>query len=146
LIGGVAGQLGAVQGDGADPDHASGAQLERRHQEPGEGLLVAGAEPRDDHVVGGRQHPEGDVLGQAPFDLPGGAHPDRICVEEHAEEERWVVGGVVVPVGPVRPVEECEVKLVDDVQDEPGQVVGREPIAQVGGSRKGWSRSQPRKL
>jgi hypothetical protein len=41
-LGRVGGHLGAVQGDGAEPDHPGGrAQLERLHQEPGQGLLVA---------------------------------------------------------------------------------------------------------
>jgi hypothetical protein len=53
LVGGVAGQLGAVQGDGADADHAGGgAQLQRFDKEPGQRLLVAGAEARDGDVVG----------------------------------------------------------------------------------------------
>jgi len=38
LVGGVAGQLGAVQGHGADPDHpCGGAQLQGLDQEPGQG-------------------------------------------------------------------------------------------------------------
>jgi hypothetical protein len=53
LVGSVAGQLGPVQRHGADPDHPrGGAQLERLHEEPGEGLLVADPEPRDGHMVG----------------------------------------------------------------------------------------------
>jgi hypothetical protein len=45
--------------------------------------------PRDGHVVGelvGGQDPEGDVLVAAPFDLPGGPHPQAVAVEEDAEE------------------------------------------------------------
>jgi hypothetical protein len=53
LVGGVAGQLGPIKCDGADPDHAGGgAQLERGDQEPGQRGLVAGTEPGDRHVVG----------------------------------------------------------------------------------------------
>lgn len=44
------------------------------------------------------------------------------------------------------PVEGLKVELVDDVQDEPGKVAVGQPVAQVPGNRKGWSRSQPRKL
>ena len=43
-----------------------------------------------------------------------------------------VVGGVAVPVVAVRAVERGEVELVDDVEDEPGEVAGGEPVAQVG--------------
>jgi hypothetical protein len=53
---------------------------------------------------------------------------------------------MAVPVVTVGPVEGLKVELVDHVEEEPGQMVGREPVEQVGGSRKGWSRSQPRKL
>jgi hypothetical protein len=77
-------------------------------QEPGQGLLVAGAEPGDGHVVGGLvagQHPEGEVLAVAAFDLPEGAHPGRIRVQQDSEQQPGVVGGMAVPVGPVRPVE-----------------------------------------
>jgi hypothetical protein len=37
-----------------------------------------------------------------------------------------------VPVGPIRGQERAQVELVDHVQDEPGQVALREPVAQVG--------------
>jgi hypothetical protein len=86
---GVGGQLGPVEGDGADSDHAGGgAQPQGLDEESGEGLLVAGAEARDGHVVGelvGGQHAEGDVLVQAAFDLAGGAHVDAVGVQQHAE-------------------------------------------------------------
>jgi hypothetical protein len=110
---------------------------------------VPDPKPRDRHVVGelvGGRHAEGDVFLAAAFELPGGAHPDGVGVQQHAEQQLGVVGGVAVPVGAVRPVEGCQVELVDHVEDEPGQVAFGEPVAQVGGSRKGWSRSQPRKL
>jgi hypothetical protein len=78
-LGGVAGQLGAVQRHCADPDHAGGgAQPERLDQGPGQGLLMPSTEPGDGHLVGGLvagKHAKGDVLGAAAFELPGGAHP-----------------------------------------------------------------------
>jgi hypothetical protein len=141
LVGGVGGQLGAVQRDGADLDHpGGGAQLQRRHQEAGQGLLVASAEPRDGHMIRGLvggQHPEGDVLSAAAFELPGGAHPDGVGVQQHAQQQLGVVGGVAVPVGAVRPVEGSQVELVDHVEDEPGQVAFGEPVAQVGWEQEG---------
>jgi len=30
------------------------------------------------------QHPKGEVLAAAPLDLPAGANPDRVGVQEHA--------------------------------------------------------------
>jgi hypothetical protein len=133
LVGGVGGQLGAVQGDGADPHHAGGrAQPQGLHEEPGQGLLVAGAEAGDGHVVGelvGGQDPEGEVLAAAAFELPGGAHADAVAIQQHAEQGLGVVGGVAVPVGAMLPVERGEVELVDDVEDEPGEVALGEPVA-----------------
>jgi hypothetical protein len=38
------------------------------------------------------------VLPAAALDLPGGAHPDRVGVQQHAEQGLGVVGGVAVPV------------------------------------------------
>jgi hypothetical protein len=150
LVRTVAGQLGAIQGDRADLDHASGrAQLERGDQEAGQGLLVADAEARNGHMVRelvGGKDPEGDVLVAASLDLPGGAHADAVRVEQHAEQGFGVVGGMAVPVIAVGSVERGEVELVDHVQDEPGEVALGEPVAQVGGSRNGWSRSPRRKL
>jgi hypothetical protein len=35
------------------------------------------------------------------------------------------------PVGPVRSVERLQVELIDHVEDEPGEVVGWQPVAQV---------------
>jgi hypothetical protein len=73
-VGGVAGDLGAVQ---RHQSHAQqprfAAQPERGDQDAGQGLLVAGTERSDRHVVGGAvggQHAEGEVLLAASFDLP----------------------------------------------------------------------------
>ncbi|HZD00637.1 MAG TPA: hypothetical protein VFA46_10735 [Actinomycetes bacterium] len=82
----------------------------------------------------------------AAFELAGGAHAQAVAVQQHAQQGLGVVGGMAVPVVAVGQVERVEVELVDDVEDEPGEVALGEPVAQVGGSRKGWSRSQPRKL
>jgi hypothetical protein len=41
-----------------------------------------------------------------------------------------------VPVGPVGTQERAQVQLVHDVEDEPGQVVGRQPVAQVRGEQE----------
>jgi hypothetical protein len=101
LVGGVGGHLRAVQRDGAEADHAGGgAQLQGLDQDAGQGLLVADAEPSDRHVVGrgvASQHPEGEVLGAAPLDLSGGAHPDRVGVQQHAQQGLGVVGGWPCP-------------------------------------------------
>ena len=95
---------------------------------------MAGAEPRDGHVVRGvvaGQHAERQVLGAAPLDLPGGAHPDGVGVQQHAQQQLGVVGRSAVPVGPVDGKERSQVELVDHVKHEPGEVVGGQPVAQV---------------
>jgi hypothetical protein len=53
---------------------------------------------------------------------------------------------VAVPVGAMLPVERGEVDLLDDLEDEPGEVVVGSQSRRSGGSRKGWSRSPRRKL
>jgi hypothetical protein len=138
---GVGGHLGAVQRDHAQADQAGrGAQLQRGHQEPRQRLLVAHVEARDGHMVGevvAGQHPEGEVLAAAAFDLPGGAHPNRVGVQQHAQQRLGVVGGVAVPVGPVGLEERLKVELVDHVQHKPGQMIGWEPVAQVRWEQEG---------
>jgi hypothetical protein len=140
-LGGVAGQLGAVQRHRADPDHPGGrAQLQGFDQEPGQGLLVADAEQGDGHVVGrlvAGQDAEGDVLSAAPLDLAGGAHPDGVGVQQHADQRLGVVGGVAVAVGAVGGKEPSQVELVDHVTDEPGEVAFGQPLAQVGREQEG---------
>jgi hypothetical protein len=116
---------------------------------PGQGSLVADAEPGDGHVVRravAGQHPKREILLAASLDLLGGAHADRVGVQQHAQQCLGVVGGMAVAVGPVAAQERFQVELVDDVEDEPGEVVGWQPVAKVGGSRNGWSRSPCRKL
>jgi hypothetical protein len=96
-------------------------------------LFVADPEPGDGHMIGrgvAGQHSEGDVFVAAAFDLAGGTDPGAVGIQ-HAKQGLGVVGGVAVPVGPVGAQERLEVELVDDVEDEPGQVVGWQPVAQV---------------
>jgi hypothetical protein len=52
--------------------------------------------------------------------------------QEHAEQGLGVVGGVALPVAAVGSVEGRQVELVDYVAHEPGEVAGRQPLAQVG--------------
>jgi hypothetical protein len=44
-----------------------------------------------------------------------------------------VVGGVAVPVSTVGSEEGLKVELIDDIQHEPGEMILREPVAQVRG-------------
>jgi hypothetical protein len=101
---------------------------------------VPHAEAGDGHVVGrlvAGKHPEGQVVDAAPFDLPGGAHPDGVGVEEHPQQRLGVVGGVAMPVSPVGAQERLQVELLGDVEDEPGEVAVGEPVTQVGREQEG---------
>jgi hypothetical protein len=51
---------------------------------------------------------------------------------------------MAVPVSTIGSKGRLQVELVDDVEDEPGQMVAGQPVTQVRGSRRGWSRL-PRK-
>jgi hypothetical protein len=69
-----------------------------------------------------------------------------VGVQQHAQQQLGVVRGMAVPVGAVGAQERAEVELVDHIAHEPGQMVGGQPVARVGGSRRSWSRSPRRKL
>jgi len=141
FLGGVAREFGPVQRDGADPDHAGGgAQPERGDQEFGQSVLVANTEACDGHMVGravAGQDPESNVLVAAPLDLAGGTHPDRVGVQQYAEQRLRVIGRMAMPVGPVASEERRQVKLVDYVAHEPGEVAFGQPVAQVGREQEG---------
>jgi alpha/beta hydrolase fold len=70
---------------------------------------------------------------------------EAVAVQQHAEQELGVAGGVAVPVIAVGPVKRGEVELVDHVKDEPGQVASGGQSRRSGGSRRGWSRPPRRK-
>jgi hypothetical protein len=71
------------------------------------------------------EHPEGDVLVAAPLELPGGTNAGAVAVEQDRQQHPWLVGRSAVPVSPIGGQERTKVELVDDLQDEPGQMVGR---------------------
>jgi hypothetical protein len=116
------------------------AQLQRGHQQPGQGVFVADPEPGDGHVircgVAGKD-PEGEVFVAAAFDLAGGADPGAVRIQQHRQQHPGLIGGPAVPIGPIRDQEPIKIQLVNHVEDEPGQVVGRHPVAQVGWEQKG---------
>jgi hypothetical protein len=87
--GGVGLDLGAIEGDQAQADHAGRrAQLQRLDQQSGQGLFMADPEPSDGHVIRravAGQDPEGDVFLAAPFDLAGGTGGVLRLVEKRAD-------------------------------------------------------------
>jgi hypothetical protein len=133
--GGVGLDLGAVQGDQPQAHHPSRrAQLQRLNQEAGQGLFVVDPEARDGHMIGravAAQDPEGEVLGAAPLDLAGGADPGAVGIQQHPQQHPRRIGGPTMPVSSIGLEERTQVELVDDVEDEPGQMVGWQPVAKV---------------
>src|SRR6266702_4463476 len=97
------------------------------------GTTVRRAEEASAHTA--RSSAPGDMIltstPTAPFDLPRGAHADAVAIQQHAEQELGIIGGVPVPVPVVTvgPVERVDVQLVDHVEDEPGQVALGQPVA-----------------
>ena len=51
-----------------------------------------------------------------------------------------------MPIGPIGLEERAKVELVDHVEDEPGQVTARQPVAQVRWEQKGLVAVTGRKL
>ena len=114
---------------------ASRAEAEHLAEEIGERLLMAGAKARDRRVIGdlvGADHPKGDVLATAALDPARGALADRVGVGEQADHHLRLVGGGAVAVGAVGGVERLDVELVDRLDHEPGEVIGGQPVTQVG--------------
>jgi hypothetical protein len=98
-------------------------------------VFVADPEPGDGHMIGGAvggQDPKGDVFLAAAFDLAGGADPGAVAIQEHGQQHPGRIGGPTMPVGPIGLEERTKVELVDHVQDEPGQMVGRQPVTYIG--------------
>ena len=118
--GGVGLDLGPVERDESQADHAGGcAQLQRLDQQAGQGLFVADPEPGDGHVIGravAGQDAEGDVLVAAAFDLAGRADPGAVAIQQHSQQHPGLIGGPAMPIGPIGGQERAKVELVDHVQ------------------------------
>lgn len=97
-------------------------------------------------AVGG-QDSEGNIFLAAPLDLARGADAGAVAIQQHGQQHPGRIGGPAVPIGSIGLEEWAEVDLVDDVEDEPGQVIGPGSHSRTsGGSKNAWSRSQARKL
>ena len=136
-VGGVGGDPGAVEGESPHRDEAGlGAEGEHLREELAELFGVTGAKAGDRRVVGplvGRDHAEGDVLDQALLCPPRGALADRVGVEKEGDHHLGVVGGAAPAVVAVAGEERREINVLDRIEHEPGEVIVRKPLAQVGG-------------
>ena len=122
-------------------DHSGGcAQLQRLDQQAGQGLFVADPEPGDGHMIGcavAGQDPKGDVFGAAALDLAGGTDAGAVAIQQHGQQHPRLIGGPTMPIGPIGLEERTEVELVNHIEHEPGQVIGRQPVTYIGWEQEG---------
>ena len=128
----VGGHLGPVESDDADGGHPGrGAQPQRGREDGLEGSFVTLAEPGDRRVVEkepGQDHPEPHVDMTRPLDLSGTANAEAVGVDEEGDRRLWVMGRSSPAVLAVVGIEGPQVHLLDAVEDEPRQVVLRQPL------------------
>jgi hypothetical protein len=95
---------------------------------------VANPKAGDRRVVGdpvGADNPEGDVLAAAALDPPRASLPGAVGVGEQGEHHLRIVRRSAVAVGAVGGVERLEVEFVDRLDHEPGEVILRQPVAEI---------------
>jgi len=100
---------------------------------------VALAEAGDRGVVGslvGGDYPERHIDVTCSLDLAGGAYPLAVGVEKEGDHRRRLVCGPTPAVGAVAGVEGVEIHLGHGVEDEPGQVVLRQPVEERRGQQE----------
>jgi hypothetical protein len=96
--------------------------------------LVPDPEAGERRVIGrlvGRDHPERHVLATAALDRPRRALADRVRVEQQRDHHRRIKRRATPTVLTVPSQERREIKLVDGIEHEPRQVIGRQPITQA---------------
>jgi hypothetical protein len=135
VLRGVGVELRAVDRKQFDCRQAGvGAERQHRPEEFGERLLMAAAKARDRRVVGalvGGHDAHRDVLQAGALKCARGAPAGRVAVEQERDHQLRVVGCTAVAVLAVAGVEGLEIELLDRRQDEPGEVVLRQPLAQA---------------
>jgi hypothetical protein len=95
---------------------------------------MPGPEARDRGVIGnpiGRDHAEGNILAATPLDSAAPALADRARAQQQRHHHRRLESGPTPTVAPVAGVEAAEVDLIDRVNNEPGQVILRQPPPQT---------------
>jgi hypothetical protein len=95
---------------------------------------VADAKARDRRVIGravGSNHTERDVVVTAPLDSPRGAHPDRVGIDEQRHHHRRVMRRATPAVIAIARVERADIHLRNRIEDEPREVILRQPLPQA---------------
>jgi hypothetical protein len=96
---------------------------------------VALDEPCDGRVIGlvlGGDHSVGDVLNARALDRPRGPHPARVRIEQQRHHHRRFIGRPRPPVTAIGAIERAEIHRRDGVQNEPREVILRQPLAHIG--------------
>jgi hypothetical protein len=129
----VGGELRAIDRDEAElAEPGRGTEPEDVGEEFAKGGLVVDPEAGDRRVVGelvGGDDPVGDVAVAASLDLARRALAGRVGVEEEGGHHRRLERRCPPAVGPVASVDRTEVHLGDGIEDEPGEIVIGQPIA-----------------
>ena len=75
-------------------------------------------------------HPERDIIRETLLDPTTGALSYALRIQEYPEHHLRVIRSTPTAVNPQRPVEARHVQLGDHIDDEPGQMISRQPIRQ----------------
>jgi hypothetical protein len=124
-----------------DSDHPHSRQTSVRAQAQdlaehvGQRALVALDEPRERRVVRallGRQHAKCHVFLAGALDHPRGPDPTRIRVQQQRDHHRRVIGRPTAPVDAIGRIEHLQIHVGHGVDDKPGEVPRRQPLADIG--------------
>ena len=95
---------------------------------------MAAAELRDRRVIGHLHRGddlERHITTTAALDLPRGAQPDAVGVEQQANHHHpRVIRRAALPVRAIRPIKPIEIHLLDRAQHRPHEMILRQPIRQ----------------
>ena len=130
--GGVGPHLGPVQGHHAHPHHADPpTQGQHLDEQVLQRLLVVHHEPGDRPVVGlvvAGDHPVGDVHLAQPGHVARRHHSLAVAVDDEGQHHVGVIGGAAGTVVGMASVQGARVQLGHDLEHEPRQVLGGQPL------------------
>jgi hypothetical protein len=129
------GDLRAINRDDTDLHHAGrGAQLKHRPEQLRDRHLMPDAEPRDRRVIGhlvGADHPERNVVKAVTLDAARRPDVGRVGVDEQRHHHRRIMRRPTPAILAIRHIERIQIKLADRLQNEPRQMVLRQPLLQA---------------
>ncbi len=135
LLRGVAGQLGAIQAEGAQRHHALGGQQPQHlAEQPAQRHLMLRPEPGDGRVIGlqpAGDHPVAHVAHAPLLDDPAGPLSLAVAIQQQRDHHLGVERRPPVPVGPVPAAELAQIQGGDRVQYDERQIVLGQPFAHV---------------